>query len=560
MQTSVAQYVQFDLQTKVNQSDLILEGKVIDQFTYEKNGFIYTASKLETCAIIYEEVAPLTENADTVYIITHGGELNGAFDSWTHMLELHKGMEGLFFLKSSPALVPNQPPSNSQFFEAYGQEQGFITYSKDDFWDFSGNSLFQQVTDIDGFIGQINSMTSQSHITQSCILEQKSGVVLSIDSSFYEQDEIVFETSLKGQWGKEYDLERVSVRIEFTSSVDLEAYDFMVTPLGSDIEPNYDVNWEQTDSYSVDFEVIKNTTTTIYEEVSEELSNFVGVRFNSSLLTSGVGFSSVQISESSYKEGSVVLDFVELASDDRLVKEYMATPNITSFEPAEVCAGIKADQSFGAPTLSGFVIIKGTDFGYVDPANFPVEIPNNYRVEFIREQQLNTTSFKVTPMPDDYEYWTNTEIKVRVPTAGWLVNNNNIISGPEPANSVTGRITVRNPDGSDHTGNDKLVVKFAQFDAVENLGSGDQAFPRKLIDRSGNGGYYFIFDSSFDNIYPQNPAAARQDIIDAFCEWNLATEAKLEIVETCPTGAMCFNIRYANITSTGGGTVALASG
>lgn len=37
LQVSFAQYAQFDLQTKVDNSDIILEGKVIDQFTYEKN-------------------------------------------------------------------------------------------------------------------------------------------------------------------------------------------------------------------------------------------------------------------------------------------------------------------------------------------------------------------------------------------------------------------------------------------------------------------------------------------------------------------------------------------
>lgn len=560
LQVTVAQYVQFDLHTKVGHSDFILEGKVIDQFTYEKNDLIYTASKLETCAVIYQGASTLAENEDTIYVITYGGRLNEKFYSWTHMLKLHKGMEGLFFLKSNLPLIPGQPPSNSQFFEVYGQEQGFIAYAKDDSWDFSGTALFEEVREIDEFIGQINSITNQTNITRSCILEQKSGVVLSIDSSYIDQDDIVFETSLKGQWGKEYDLERVTVRIEFTDPIDLANYDFAITPLGEDIGPNYDVTWEQWDDSSVDFEVAKNSITNEYEELNEQLSNFVEVRFSSSLLSAGVDFKSVQILESSYKEGIIIQDFIELECDDKLVKEYLATPEITSFEPTEVCAGIRADISSGMPSIPGYVIIKGNNFGNIDPVNFPVEIPNNYRVEFIREAQLNTTSFKVTPMPDDYEYWTDTEIKVKIPTAGWLVNNNSIISGPEPSNAVTGRITVRNPDGSDNSGDNKLVIKFAQFDAVENLGSGDQVFPRKLINRSENGGYYFIFDSSFDNIYPSNPTAARQDIIDAFCEWNMITEAKLEVVTACPTGAICFNIRYANIPSSGGSTVALASG
>lgn len=559
LQVSLAQYVQFDLHTKVNNSDFILEGKVIDQFTYEKNDLVYTASKIETCAVIYQGVTTLVENEASIYVITHGGQHNEKFNSWTHMLKLHEGMEGLFFLKSSSLLAPSQPPSNSQFFEVYGQEQGFIAYSKDDSWGFSGTALFEDITEIDEFIVQINSITNQTNITKSCILEQKSGVVLSIDSSYIDQDDIVFETSLKGQWGKEYDLERLTVRIEFTDPIDLANYDFAVTPLGEDIEPNYDVIWEQWDDASVDFEVSKNSITSEYEELNEQLSNFVEVRFNSSLLSTSVDLSSVQILESSYKEGILVQDFIELECDDRLVKEYLATPEITSFEPTEVCAGIKADLSSGIPSIPGYVIIKGNNFGNVDPANFPVEIPNNYRVEFIREQQLNTTSFKVTPMPEDYVYWTDTEIKVRIPTAGWLVNNNSIISGPEPSNAVTGRIRVRNPDGSDNTGDDKLVIRFANFNTLDPANN-NHSFPRKLINRSGNGGYYLIFDSSFDNIYPSNVAAAKQDVIDAICEWNMITSAKLEIITTCPTGATCFKITYEDFNTTGGATVALAAG
>jgi type IX secretion system substrate protein len=554
-----AQYVEIPLDQRVGQSDLIVEARVIDQFCYKKDGLIYTANQIEVCDVIYQKILPLAENQTDTYVITYGGEFEGEFCTWTHMLTLSEGMEGLFFLRYNNSITPDTIPDGSRFYEVYSQEQGFLAFSKDDNWNFAGNSLIERVTDIDDYINQINELTEQSSVTQSCLLDNKSGIVLRVDTAILDQENLSFETSLKGQWSKGYNLQKVKIQIQFAGSTNLSSYDFLVSPRTSSIQNNYQIAWSQPTSTTAELVILKNTATTVYEQLDSDFSEFVEISFHSSLLT--VGIKSVQISETSFKDGSEVHDFQEHEIFyNKVVKDFFATPDITSFEPAEVCAGIKADLSSGVPTVEGYVIIKGTNFGDVSPANFPTEIPNNYRVEFIREQQLNTTSFKVTPMPDDYEYWTDTEIKVRVPTAGWLVNNNNIISGPEPSNAVTGRITVRNPDGNDHTGDDKLVVRFAQFDAIENLGSGDQAFPRKLIDRSGNGGYYFIFDSSFDNIYPSNPAAARQDIIDAFCEWNLITDAKLEVVTTCPTGAMCFNIRYANIPSTGGGTVALAAG
>ncbi len=379
-----AQYLEFSLEKRVSQSDLIVEAKVIDQFTYKKDGLIYTASELEVCAVIYEKVAPAAENLTTFYAITYGGVLEDEFNTWTHMLTLQRGMEGLFFLKANNAIVPETPPSGSSFYKVYGQEQGFVAYAKNDEWDFSGSSLFESFNDIDDYIGQINEITEENNLTRSCILGSKSGLVLMLDTAIVELGEITFQTSIKGQWGKEYNLEKVKIQVEFKNSVNLSQYGFSVASLNGTLTTNYATSWSQPNQLNAILEVTKNNSTTTYQQVGDQFSDYLEIAFHPSLLA--VGVKSVQIVEAKFKDGSTVFDFEDLdILYNKFVKEHFATPSITSFEPAAVCAGVKADQSSGNPVIDGHIIIKGNNFGDVDPIDFPTEMPNNFRVEFITD-------------------------------------------------------------------------------------------------------------------------------------------------------------------------------
>jgi hypothetical protein len=359
---------------------------------------------------------------------------------------------------------------------------------------------------------------------------------------------------------KSYNLERARLDIQFSSAVDISSYDFSLNGLTSILQNNYIISWTQQDSFSAHLNILKDNSSPLYSELNSQISPFLEISFHPSLLT--VGVSSVDLAESSYRYGNQVINFNEYAvENNRFTKNYFASPDITSFSPNEVCAGIKADQSSGMPIVDGFVIINGNNFGDIDPSDFHNLIPNDYRVEFNREQTLNTNSFKMTPLPEDYEYWTNTAIKVRVPTAGWLIGSDGNVSGdPLRIVSTTGRITVKNPDGSAHTGDEKLLIKFANFNAIE-VNNESHSFSNKLINTSTNGGYYFVFDPSFNNIYPSNINGAKQEVIDALCEWNMITDAKLEVIDVCPPNTDCFVITYENFgTEPGSSTIALARG
>lgn len=563
---TVAQYQEFTLEKRINGSNLILEGKVISQFTYENDGLIYTANQIEVCDIIYNAIQPSIEMTTDIYVITHGGRHEGKFNNWSHMLKLHVGIEGLFFLRSNTDLIPSDPPTNSSFYLPYGQEQALIHYSKDRKWDFQGRSLFESLTNIDSYIDGINQETGQSNVINSCVVGQKSGIGIRIDTVTTASNQVVVHTSIKGQWSKSYDLNKARIEFDFSSPIDLSQYNIIVSSFNTTISTNYNLTWNQPNSTSAYAEIEKNLSTSNYQEINNQFVDFVQISFDPALLAI-TDFESFQVTESSYKEGSQVLDFLEFdIVNNKFLKQFSTAPDLTSFVPVDVCAGIKDFQSIGNPLFSGEIIISGNNFDDLDEANLADQIPHNYRVEFRREELNGTNTHKITPLVEDYIQWDDDEIIVRVPTAGWYVTGNNFFEGLEERPAVTGRVTVRNPDGSDDTPSapnhpEELTIHFAQFNFLDIAGA-EESDEIKLIDQSGNGGYLFIFDDSFDGIglSAGTLQQAKQDVIDAFCDWNMATGVQMEVVDVCPPNTACFPITYNIVPGGGPGMIALAAG
>ncbi len=552
------QYSEITLEDKVQNSDLILEGNIISQFTYEKDENIYTASKLEVCDVIYDINSELDETNE-IYIISFGGNHESKYSRWSHVLMLQTGYEGLFFLKKNDLYSPTEVIPEHDYYTVFGEEQGFIAYVKDDLSNFEGISLFNTTDNIEGLISDINNLTGQNLVESSCILKKKSGLILKTDSLYFENNQVIVETSLKGQWSKNYPI--LNINLDISSNTDLSNSGLIVSTLNPFLENNYEIE-VITSNDVISIEITLSANSSDFFIANSDFQQFLRFSFSDSFFSFDNDFS-INLLESSYVEENEVFPFEEFELNSSNIP-VIPRPGIEEILPKDACAGIKADKSSGDPELSGYVIIKGSGFHDLSPSSFPTKIPNDYRVEFIRSGVIGTNAFKITPLPEDYEYWTDSEIKVRVPTAGWEVTNDRITGGPfASAVAVSGRVEVRNPDGADHSDDDKVTIRFAQFNEMEMILGSNKSLENKLFNRSNNGGYYFVFDDSFNNIYPSNPQAARQDVIDAFCEWNLATMAQLEVVETCPPNSIgrCYSISYDLVQAqTSSGTVALAAG
>ena len=80
----------------VNTSDLIIEGKVIEQRCIEvtENNNIYTLNTIKVFKIFKGNLSQ-----ETITLVTLGGKIDNREQSWSHNFLVGKEYQGLFFLK-----------------------------------------------------------------------------------------------------------------------------------------------------------------------------------------------------------------------------------------------------------------------------------------------------------------------------------------------------------------------------------------------------------------------------------------------------------------------------
>ncbi|WP_460893662.1 T9SS type A sorting domain-containing protein [Rufibacter soli] len=163
-------------------------------------------------------------------------------------------------------------------------------------------------------------------------------------------------------------------------------------------------------------------------------------------------------------------------------------PLITSFSPLSLRAG-----------TGDVLTITGTNFGTTRGSGY---------VEF-RNADEGGTSF-IKPLATDYISWTDSEIKVKVPSQG--------LNG---GTAGTGTFRVVNSDPNTATSAAPINIIYAvsnvEFeDNARNIPS--QSFQPRLISQNGLGGYTFRFGASFESNTPALHAFKR-----AMNEWSCST-------------------------------------
>lgn len=120
-----AQLFPLDLATKVSHSQIIAEGKVIDQrsFWNEKHTMIYTSNTIEIYKVFKGVTSP-----STIEVLTQGGVVNDYAIIANDLLHLNKGQVGVFFLQPN-FLHIKSPSTNRELMDVYGSDQGFLRYS-----------------------------------------------------------------------------------------------------------------------------------------------------------------------------------------------------------------------------------------------------------------------------------------------------------------------------------------------------------------------------------------------------------------------------------------------
>ncbi|RNI23685.1 IPT/TIG domain-containing protein [Rufibacter latericius] len=177
-----------------------------------------------------------------------------------------------------------------------------------------------------------------------------------------------------------------------------------------------------------------------------------------------------------------------------------AIPLINTFSPTTLRAG-----------TGDILTINGTNFGATRGDGY-VEFPN---------ADDGGKTF-VQPLATDYVSWSNTQIRVKVPSYG--------IDG---GTAGTGNFRVVNNDPNTSTSATSLTVIYAYSnvsyeDADRNIE--EQSFQPRLIDQNGQGGYTFRFGASFEANTPALYAFKRsmnEWSCNTFINWVAASNAPI---------------------------------
>ncbi|MBL0174996.1 MAG: matrixin family metalloprotease [Ignavibacteria bacterium] len=126
--SATAQLVEVPLQDRVKNSTLIVEGRVVDQFSFwnPQRTLIYT-SNLVTLFKVFRGSVTHTE----IEVITEGGTVDDFAQHLTETLSLSVGQTGMFFLEATAVQTSGRAVNSGVRAQVYASMQGFVQYEQD---------------------------------------------------------------------------------------------------------------------------------------------------------------------------------------------------------------------------------------------------------------------------------------------------------------------------------------------------------------------------------------------------------------------------------------------
>ena len=113
--TGFSQLIPIPIEQKIQQSALVLEGKVVGQKSFvADDGEVYTENRIEISQILkgaYEQ--------HEISVLTWGGKIDDYEVTWTHLASLAHNQFGVFFLVPTVIGVPHTLLNNRQFYDIY---------------------------------------------------------------------------------------------------------------------------------------------------------------------------------------------------------------------------------------------------------------------------------------------------------------------------------------------------------------------------------------------------------------------------------------------------------
>jgi hypothetical protein len=535
-----SQYYEVPLSQKVDSSTLIVEGKIVQSTPFKSGERIYTSHLLEVYSELKGEVECETESNTCIYVTTMGGEFENELESWSHSLRLSKGQEGLFFL--SPTKRPSNQPANVSF-DVYSGYQGFIEYHLDEVGNFKGEEIFHEYTDVESeLFPSIFEEMGQSNPGFKSFTRRKSGLFVYIDSLQLSSNlnSITFNVYVKGTWSNVYPLKKLSLAVEyntafFGSNIASNTL-FQISEKNSTIQSQYSQAVQNLAQNQIQISLASNSSVSSLLQIDKSLVKLFKVRLPIQNLNAKPSVKLIlgQQDNSFYDIAESIEKYFDFLGYDinkkNLPPENVACPEITEIVESGAGAGVLREKSLAIPGdgYFGEVTIKGCDFGDIPIDDLEDFIPLNRRIEFSKQN-----GDWVSPLATDYLYWTNEEIKVRVPTCGykaWHIFQASFIEDDPQCGHLagTGEIFLFHPDNNGPSP-DGLYVGFAHFNNTHNDTEGKLRSHRRLLKAlDGDDGYEFYFTDKFKSGMP-NAQSAMNAVKDGFDDWRCETRVNFDI-------------------------------
>ncbi len=516
-----AQLIEIPFESKTKTSSLIIEGAVTRSEPFiATDGIVYTANEIEISRILKGTDFP----DNKVTVITMGGQVGSLLVTWSHFLTLKKGETGVFFLQPT-----NRPNIEGKGFpnvlmEVYSSSQGFLRYFTDkgktitiDPFNRYSNIQLQVFDKIAQLTGEVAKTTQQPAIMN--LAGEGNCVIYSFEPiKEFQNFKIGADIKVRMETGS-YELYQSVVVLEYDTTFfganivqngALELYDGDISSSSSyslsatDLAPNkLEVKLETVSGFTSLYTIgeQKSFLARVYITIVDPLGNF-GVSFDYDAMGQGNLF---------YDDALQQATRFECVDIDNQVFPFVC-PDVVSFTTSTGTDTVAAG-------VGDVVTIIGSDFG-TPSGSIP---PAGSSVLFRRVRQIGSPSHEwMLPIQGDYTTWTDTLIRVRVPSFG-LEELGGDFSFVHAGTGSVGVIR----DGCIDSTVAKLYVKFTAVNEGYLDGSGiPTATPRKLTSRNGEGGYDLYFTTSYDTL---NGGTAVPAFKRALTTWRCATGVNFRI-------------------------------
>ena len=494
---SEAQLYKISLEERVSNADLIVEGKVQQSKSIkDSKGDIYTINTVEIAALLKGKL-----NSTTIDVITWGGETDTEIQTWSHFLSLKKDDYGIFTLHHNRELSEFDKDNT---FSIYSDSQGFIKFQDDENGYTSAIDPFSNYADIEKECYQkIEKITKQkiSFLNSNADRSVRSTIQYNFRDITIEGNKIKFDVYVSSLIGQ---------RQLYSSGVVMS---YNTDTYGNSLIANQKIVFKNAgisalSNYQITSKDLSENQLKVEVKSTGNPENLVTLDNNEQLLLSGeltiesitgnhdVSFDiEVMRTMNSYYANQAVNSFNIILVKGNFRIPLPLAPKISSITPLLVAAG-----------TNDVITITGTGFGATQ-GNSYVEFSNAFE-----------NSGWLKPLLSDYlaNSWTDTEIKVRVPSVG--------LGGNFEQYAGTGKIRLK-VGGSTATSTDVLTVKYAVDNRIDNQNL-NRIKTRLIGDYGEYTGYTLYYDTDFKGLAGAVPAFER-----ALCNWINSSNVNFRIKE-----------------------------